>query len=540
MKIKTLEDFKKDVHTLVGDEYSVVSSSYINNKTKLKIKHNLCGHIYEVTPHHFLEGKRCPYCAGKARYTADSYAAAIADIYKGDYTILTPYTNMHTNIKVKHSCGKEFEVNPASFLHQRAKCPCQYKLMKSTEEFKAEVKALVGDEYSIMSEYKGVRKPILIKHNTCGSVYKVYPDDFLAGHRCKCCCNAAQTKTTDQFKKEVYDLVGDEYKVISNYTGSKDYITFQHKDHTFQMRPNDFLSGHRCPVCSLNGTSELEKNIGAYITSLGIDIQTNVMFDKTYEADILIESQKLVIEVDGLYWHCDIYRDANYHINKTKFFNAKGYRVIHIFEDEWNNKQTITKEKLAYILHKANEEKIYARKCIIKTPSVFQKNEFLDKYHIQGADKAKYICGLYYNNKLVSIMTFIQPRISTGNKKGTAGYELSRYASSCNVIGGFSKLLAYAEKTYNITNIITYADLRWSSLNNNVYEKNGFTLSHCSQPNYFYTKDGKRYHRFSFRKQELKNKFPELYDENLTEFEIMNKTDYHRIYDCGNAVYIKK
>lgn len=86
--------------------------------------------------------------------------------------------------------------------------------------------------------------------------------------------------------------------------------------------------------------------------------------------------------------------------------------------------------------------------------------------------------------------------------------------------------------------INTYADLRWSV--GGIYEKNNFKFDHNSKPNYFYfnRNTGERFHRYTFNKQALKNKFPNIYDDNKTEFQIMNETKiYKRIYDCGNMVY---
>ena len=50
---------------------------------------------------------------------------------------------------------------------------------------------------------------------------------------------------------------------------------------------------------------------------------------------------------------------------------------------------------------KVEQEHIYARKCIIKEISIIDKNEFLNKYHIQGEDKSKVKLGLFYANELV-------------------------------------------------------------------------------------------------------------------------------------------
>lgn len=59
---KGIDNFKNEVNRITNGEYIVVSSTYINNRTKIRIKHLKCNHDYLVTPHNFLLGKRCPFC----------------------------------------------------------------------------------------------------------------------------------------------------------------------------------------------------------------------------------------------------------------------------------------------------------------------------------------------------------------------------------------------------------------------------------------------------------------------------------------------
>lgn len=46
---------------MIGNEYSLVGT-YINAKTKITLKHNICGHEYYVLFSNFKKGNRCPYC----------------------------------------------------------------------------------------------------------------------------------------------------------------------------------------------------------------------------------------------------------------------------------------------------------------------------------------------------------------------------------------------------------------------------------------------------------------------------------------------
>jgi transposase len=50
---------------------------------------------------------------------------------------------------------------------------------KTDEEFRNQIYNLVGDEYTFLDEYKGYTKRIRVKHNKCGGIYKVTPDSFI-------------------------------------------------------------------------------------------------------------------------------------------------------------------------------------------------------------------------------------------------------------------------------------------------------------------------------------------------------------------------
>lgn len=59
-------------------------------------------------------------------------------------------------------------------------------------------------------------------------------------------------KTTEQFKQEVFDLVGAEYELQSDYTGCENEVMFLHNvcNRTFKITPHSFKQGRRCPFCA--------------------------------------------------------------------------------------------------------------------------------------------------------------------------------------------------------------------------------------------------------------------------------------------------
>ena len=261
------------------------------------------------------------------------------------------------------------------------------------------------------------------------------------------------------------------------------------------------------------------------------------------ELDIYIPEKNIAIEFDGLLYHSSGFSSLSqcnsleeyplYHLEKTQACAEKNIQLFHIFENEWRDKKEIWQSVLLNALGKS--ERIYARKCTVKEVSSKEAKEFLEKNHLQGSCNSKINLGLFYNNTLVSLMTFGKPRF---NKKYE--WELLRFCNTLNtsVIGGAGKLLSYFIKTYNPSSILSYANLRWST--GNLYEKLGFTLKGTSAPNYFYFNEDFILHsRIEFQKHKLKDKL-ENFDEKLTESENMYNNGYRKIYDCGNLVYEMK
>ena len=277
-------------------------------------------------------------------------------------------------------------------------------------------------------------------------------------------------------------------------------------------------------------SSAAENELASFITSLGMTVIKNSRsIISPEEVDIYLPDQKIAIEYDGLYWHSSLYKTATYHLEKTNKCVEKGIRLIHIFEDEWLEREFIVKNRLKAILKKT-PYRIFARKCKVKTISPSSARLFCEKYHIQGYIDASYRLGLFYKNRMVGLMTF---------RKDKDGYELSRYCTvgQFTIVGGAGKLLAHFEKMKITSIITTYADLRWSM--GNLYEMLGFTFIHNSSPNYFYWKRGyKRAARQRFQKHKLA-KTLKVYDENISSAENIKKNDYHIIHDCGNKVYKK-
>lgn len=243
-----------------------------------------------------------------------------------------------------------------------------------------------------------------------------------------------------------------------------------------------------------------------------------------YELDIYIPEHNLAIEYCGLYWHSNKFINKWYHYNKMKMCNDKGIRLITVFEDEWIYKTEQVKQKILYILKQLSAKTTYARNTKISYIDYATAKPFLDAYHIQGSVgnvSPTISLGLFDKEDLVAVCTIT---------KRKDYYDITRYATSKKVVGGFGKILNYLQKQLQLPKIVTFADLRWSE--GDLYYKLGFEYNKFLPPDYSYIEGDKRVHKFNYRHKYLKNKLPN-YDPSLSETQNTLNHNVYRIYNCG-------
>jgi hypothetical protein len=288
-----------------------------------------------------------------------------------------------------------------------------------------------------------------------------------------------------------------------------------------------------CPGCFPRDIirSKAEEEIYSFVKTIIPNVISN---DRTVinplEIDIFIPELKIGFEYSGLYWHSE---SGNLKANRVKDFDNykqklakdKGIQLYIIFEDEWENKREIVKSRICNILNVSNK-KIYARDCNLKSISSKEANVFLQENHLQGGGRSNARYGLYYNDKLISVMTFSNNNIS----RKINNWEINRFCSKLDhtIVGGASKLFKRFLTDYNPKEVISYADSRWS--NGDLYKILGFNFVHKTHSNYWYFRPNEliRKHRYGFRKN--KNDNP-----NLTEYENRLNEGYLRIWDCGST-----
>ncbi len=330
-------------------------------------------------------------------------------------------------------------------------------------------------------------------------------------------------------------------------SGKDQYHTDYIKGHIDWIKPGWITHSHETKMKMRESRIEYMKENGDFYQKDSLPENELVAFLSPYvtvernnrdilsgkELDIVVHEKKLAIEFNGMHFHSTQFKEKHYHINKTKECNLNGYRLVHIWECDWKEKRDIVKSNLLNLIG-ATPTKIYARKCIVKEISRSEAAQFLSFNHLQGYALSKVNIGLYFDNELVSVMTFSKIRKNLGGTSQDGEFELLRFCNKLNttVVGGASRMFSYFIKHHKPTKIISYANRDWSM--GNLYYKLGFTFLKYTTPGYFYSKSKIRYNRFTFRKDIL---IKEGYDPNKTEEQIMDERGFNRIWNTGNLKF---
>lgn len=123
----------------------------------------------------------------------------------------------------------------------------------------------------------------------------------------------------------------------------------------------------RCLNCYplYKGESQKERELLEFCKNFFPNIGKTRKLIYPYEIDVLIEDIKLCLEFNGHWYHSkENNTKKGKHLEKVKKCNKKGYRLIHIWEDEWDKNKEQIKEKLKEIFQ--NKENLNFTDEIIK------------------------------------------------------------------------------------------------------------------------------------------------------------------------------
>lgn len=491
MKKDKIIELKEKMEYLYGDEYTLLSTEYINARTKIKIKHNVCGTIFEMRVDAFF-GKQKQQCPN-----IDCVKKRIENTNLQRYGVKCSLSNKEVRDKAAKTMKQRYGVE--SFFSNNL------------------IQNRMNEVYGVSSsnQLKIDKKYIDILYNY--SFLKKWSLDFFNSYN---------------VRPSIYDFVNE-----SGYDITNIYKVI--KDKNWDI--SEFFSLESSSIYEQTIKDFLDKNNIEYILH-----SRNII--PPMEIDFFIPKFNIAIEVNGICCHSSspyynfIPKERRYHQKKSLECEKQSIRLIHIFEWELieENKQKI----LNFLKNLFNIDviSIYARKCEIRVISNKVANEFYEQYHLQGrTSNTKYNYGLFFQDECISCMTFsIKNDIC----------DLSRFCTKngYRVIGGASKLLSHFLKEQNPQKIISFSDI--TKMSGNVYEKLGFHMEKIIAPSYWWVKKNNIvYWRRDCQKQYMHKlygfdntyKYKDNKDDDFwkrSEKEIMESMGYLQIFDSGMKRYV--
>ena len=582
MKKLTNDELLERFTKIHQDKYSYDFDSIENGKIKIFCKKH--GYFIQRI-HDHLYGTGCPKCGIEKvseirREKLDNLILRSNEVhnYKYDYSLIKNSKNMNEYITI--ICPIHGEFRTMFNYHIRGQgCP-NCAIDRSRDNLNSFIEKAIkkhGNAYDYSKvNYVNSKNSVEIICKKHGSFFQS-PNYHILGQGCPKCrtskgekaisdclteknikfeyqkrfkgCEAKKSLIFDFYLPEenlCIEFDGEQHEISVDYWGGQSGLE---KRKRYDVIKERFCLENNIQLFRIRHDDNIQKKLNqinsyfksSYEIQLEMFIKENyqegtIIYNDPKEIDIYLPDLKLAFEFNGVYWHNEINKPNNYHLEKTELCEKMGIHLIHIYEDDWVYKQEIIKSRILNLIGK-NINKIYARKCEIKEVENSLVREFLITNHLQGFVGSQVKLGLFYNDELVSLMTFGKLRKSMGTKSKENVYEMLRFCNKLNtsVIGGADRLFKYFVNTYKPIEVISYADRSWSQ--GDLYKKLGFASIGKTQSNYYYVVDGIREYRFNYRKDKL---IREGYDTNKTEHQIMLERDIYRIYDSGCLKFLWK
>ena len=99
------------------------------------------------------------------------------------------------------------------------------------------------------------------------------------------------------------------------------------------------------------------------------------------ELDVYLPDLNLAFEYNGLYWHSNLYKEDDYHINKNYNCSIKNIQLVHIWEDYWLYDNDKAKNNILNLITDAED--------VIEINSSFISDDFSKKYDILNIEDSK-------------------------------------------------------------------------------------------------------------------------------------------------------
>lgn len=258
---KSHDDFVKEANIIHDNIYEYISS-YVNSKTKIKIRCKKHNFIFEQEPSLHLQGHGCPICGreiveSSKRLTLEEFIrrSNIAHNNKYDYSH-SEYINGRTKTTITCPVHGPFEQTPEMHMAGQG-CPkCSGRYNPTTDEFKSWFVEKFGDSFDLSEvDYLNNKTPIIV---ICPSGHRFErPPSYFTNsdYGCPICgyrsMGDSLMLTKEEFVNQAIQVHGALYSYKeSDYKGMTVPVTIICKIHgRFSQRPQAHLGGSGCVEC---------------------------------------------------------------------------------------------------------------------------------------------------------------------------------------------------------------------------------------------------------------------------------------------------
>lgn len=224
-----------------------------------------CGERFITSEYGFKAGWRCIKC-DPCSNDEEKFQQVVQNI-NPDWKLCSKFNGMSKYVAIEHKCGKQDKVRARFILTERT---CECEKGPTAKEIR-ELAESNGFKCLSFKRSTSIATTLLeLKHNECGHIIFRTMSGFKRRPRCPICRNKGfyvealelNIKSTDDLKKAVADLTGNDYTVLSELPESRsglEPIKFKcNKCNKITLMPaRAFLLGRRCN-CEMNPNGEDE------------------------------------------------------------------------------------------------------------------------------------------------------------------------------------------------------------------------------------------------------------------------------------------
>lgn len=365
--LKSNSDFLKELSN--SNPNIIALEEYAGALNPISFKCKIDNHIWKSRPSSILYGHGCPVCGRKRvgdslRKDRHQFLNEMKQL-NPNIEILGEYTSNKNKILCRCKVdNNEWYTAPSNLLNGNG-CPlCGIKRRaiaskKSNEEFLLEFKEL-NTNIELLSEYSDAKTKIYCKCKKCNNKWYSYPNNILKKHGCPMCAKNYKYGHETFVKKVENCQDGKDYIVLSKYNKSSEKVKFLHKKcgNIFEMVPNNFLRGTRCPYCN---ESKGEQKIRKFLNDNKIKYESQYSYDDLtgikgglLSYDFFLNDYNILIEFQGQFhdWTDNMQtkeqfeKQQEHDRRKREYAKLHNINLLEIWYYDFNNIDQILEREL--------------------------------------------------------------------------------------------------------------------------------------------------------------------------------------------------